>query len=184
MALHQPTTLSSSRAKLPQPRQLHRLRRHQVAHQCLQLPTPLTTPSRLPQIAPRNQALLLRSLVSYRRSLRKQRRDRPFRPHPTSARLSDDACNSRLKNLTTKRHHPVFLNGEYPKQPLMYLPNMRHRDPRHPRPGHLPLEVTRSTNMIGQAGTSSQPLRGRLQDTVSTTFTNTLRSRARTRRCP
>lgn len=183
MALHRPTTLSSSRAKLPQPHQLHRLRRHQVAHQCLQLPTPLTTPSRLPQIALRNQALLPHSLVSYRRSLRKQRRDRPFRPHPMLARLRDDACNSRPKNLMTMCHHLVFLNGEYPKQPLIHLPNMRQRGPHHPRPGHLPLEVSRSTNMIHQAGKSSQPLRGPLQDTVSTIFTNTLRSRARTRRC-
>lgn len=184
MGLHRPTTLSSSRAKLPQPHPLHRPRRRQVAHQCPQPPTPLTTLSRLPQIAPRNQALLRHSLASFRRSLRKPRRDRPFRPHPTLARLSDDACNSRPKNPTTKRHHLVFLNGEYPKRPLIRLPNMQQRDPRPHRPDHLPLEVSRLINMIHQAEKSSQPLQGRPQDTVSTTYTNTLRSRARTRRCP
>jgi hypothetical protein len=184
MALRRPTTSSSSRAKLAQPRQLQSRRRCRVAHQCQQPPTRLTTLSRLPQTAPRNRALLPHWLASSRRSRRKPRRGRPSRPRPTSVHPNDDACNSHPKNPTTKRHHLIFPSDASRNQPLLRPLNMRVRGPRHLRSGRPLLEVSRLTNMTHQAGRSSHPLRGRLRDTASTTFTNTSRSLARTRRCP
>lgn len=185
MALHQPTTLSSSRVERARRRRLQHHRRRRVARQCQQPATPLMTPSRPLQKAPRDRTLPLPWPTLFKRSRRKQRRGRPFPRHPMSARPNDDACSSHPKNPTTKhRHHHVFPSSHYQTCPPLRPPRLDMHAPRRLRSGRLLLEALHLTSMTLQTEKRIPLLQDRARATISTTFTSTSRSLARTRRCP